>query len=248
MELRELRSCDFLAKFDALRALDNAIRERSICVSAFVDSCRAGGQELDERRKNVNKRVIQTSAAGIGSGGLIILGIILTPISFGASLVVSFAGAAVGVVTGGTAAGVRTHEAVKQNSKITDIKAEQEVFQSKEQRVASMLKKVDEYFTTEIANSSTTDAECPGISRRGFLAIGSALRAGKGVAGIIIAAVRVGTTAATIAASVLGPVSIVADVAFLAEAAHNKRKGDKTNAGEMLQEMAETVDVKCEKC
>ncbi|XP_060574167.1 uncharacterized protein LOC132731886 [Ruditapes philippinarum] len=240
-----VRSCGFLAKFDALIELDIAIYERNIAVSAFVNSCIAGGQELDERRRRITTTVIASSSVGIVSGGMVIAGLILAPFSFGASLGLSIAGGAIGVGSGVAAGTARTVEAVKQNSKLNDIKAEQEEIKSKEQRVASALQKVEEYFRTEIANSSTTDTEGPGSSIRGLLAIGSALRAGHSIAGIALAAVRLGTTAAAVTASVLGPLSLVFDVAFLAEAAHNKHTGDKTNAGEMLHDMAETVDVKC---
>ncbi|XP_060558583.1 uncharacterized protein LOC132718862 [Ruditapes philippinarum] len=85
-----VRSCDFLAKVDALMELDIAIYERNIAVSAFVNSCIAGGQELDERRRRITTTVIASSSVGIVSGGMVIAGIILAPFSFGASLGLSY--------------------------------------------------------------------------------------------------------------------------------------------------------------
>ncbi|XP_060558581.1 uncharacterized protein LOC132718859 [Ruditapes philippinarum] len=197
-------SCDYLAKYDALIDVDRAIYERNIGVSAFVSSCTAGGQELNERRRRITTTVIASSSVGIVSGGMVIAGLVLAPVSFGASLGLSIAGGAIGVGSGVAAGTARTVEAVKQNSKLMDIKAEQAEIQAKEQRISSILQKVEEYFTIEIANSRTTDAEGPGISRRGFLAVGAALRAGHSVAGIALAAVRLGTAATAVAAGILG--------------------------------------------
>ncbi|XP_045159450.2 uncharacterized protein LOC123524905 [Mercenaria mercenaria] len=239
------KTCDFLAKFDALVVLDNAIYERNISVSAFVNYCKIGGQELDERRKRITTTVIASSSIGIVSGGMVIAGLILAPFSFGASLGLSIAGGAIGVSTGVAAGTARTVEAVKQNNKLKDIKVEQAEIQQKEERVAAALEKTEQCFQTTIRKANTTEGEGPGISRRGFLAVGSAIRASHSIAGITLAAVRLGATAAATAAAVLGPLSLVFDVGFLAEAAHNKAKGDKTNAGELLRSLAETVDIKC---
>ncbi|XP_045159446.2 uncharacterized protein LOC123524904 [Mercenaria mercenaria] len=240
-----VKTCDFLEKYDALVVLDSAIYERNISVSSFVDSCKTGGQELDERRKKITTTVIASSSVGIVSGGMVIAGLILAPFSFGASLGLSIAGGAIGVGTGVAAGTARAVEAVKQNTKLKDIKEEQAEIQKKENAVAAALEKMERCFQTTIKKGNTAEDEGPGISRRGFLAVGSALRASHSVAGIALAAVRLGTTAAAVSASVLGPLSLVFDVAFLAEAAHNKATGDKTNAGELLQGHAETVDMKC---
>ena len=214
-------------------------------MSAYVKSCISGGQELNTRRKKVNTTVIASSSVGIASGGMVIAGLILAPFSFGASLGLSIAGGVIGVGTGVAAGTARTVEAVKQNSKLKDIKLEQDEIQLKEKRIADAVQNVEIYFSTEVGNSNTSETEGPGRSRRGFLAVGSALRASHSVAGIALAAVRLGATAATVTSSVLGPFSLILDITFLAEAAHNKRKGNKTRADELLQQNAKTIDLKC---
>ncbi|XP_045159445.2 uncharacterized protein LOC123524903 [Mercenaria mercenaria] len=241
-----VNTCDFLAKFDALVDLDNAIYERNVSVSAFIDSCKTVGLELDERRKKITTAVIASSSVGIASGGMLIAGLVLAPFTFGASLGLSIAGGAIGVGTGVAAGAARTVEAVKQNTQMKNIKEEQEKIQQKEERVAKALEKIERLFQTSIKKADTTGAkEPPSLSKGSFLAVGSAMRASHSAAGIALAAVKIGTRTAAISASVLGPLSLVFDVAFLAEAAHNKATGDKTNAGELLRRHAETVDMKC---
>lgn len=69
----------------------------------------------------------------------------------------------------------------------------------------------------------------------GFMAIGSAMRVSHGIVRICIAAVRLSNAAAAVSASILGPLSIVTDIAFLAGAAYHKAKDDKTNAGKQAR-------------
>lgn len=240
-----VRSCEYLSQYDALIVLDSAIFERNLSVAAFASACQIGTKELNERRRKVTTAVIASSSIGIASGGLIIAGIILAPVSFGASLGLSIAGGALGVGTGVAAGTARVVEAVKQNSKLKDINTEQAIIKEREERVSAAMENVEKLFQTLLTKAQRSPDEGPGISRRGFLALGSAFRSAHSVASIALAAARLGTTAASVSAAILGPLSLVFDVAFLAEAAHNKSKGDKTNAGYMLQSMAETVEIKC---
>ncbi|XP_053395330.1 uncharacterized protein LOC123523964 [Mercenaria mercenaria] len=237
-------SCDYLRQFQALVALDNAIYSRNVAVIAFGNSCLSGGRELDERRKKVTTAVISSSSLGIVSGGLIIAGIVLAPVSFGSSLGLSIAGGTIGIGAGVAAGTARTVEAVKQNETMTIIRTQQAKIQEKENDVADSIRDVENVFQIFIRNDQDAENEELGRSRRGFLAVGSALRATHGGFGIALAATRLAASAATVSAAVLGPLSLVLDIAFLTEAAYNKAKGDKTNAGEKLQSIGETMGTK----
>lgn len=198
---------------------------------------------MDERRKKINITVIGSSAGGIVSGGLVITGLALAPISFGTSLGLSIAGGAIGVGTGLASGTARTVEALKQNSKLKTINITSEEIHHLEQNVALWFQKVETCFETNIEKTRVLGAECPGMSLRGFLAVGAVFRASHSAVAIALAAAKLGGAAAALAASILGPFGIAFDIAFLAEAAHNKIKGNKTNAGELLRVMADTVRI-----
>lgn len=238
-------SCEYLFQTAALIELDRAVRERNYYVQALVNACSLGEEELNERRKRVTSAVIASSSIGLLSGGLVIAGIVLAPFSLGASFGLSVAGGAIGVGTGIASGTARVVEAVKQNSKLDDIAKVEADIREKEGNVSIALMQVEEAFKEWSARFEESAKNTPGISQRGFLAIGSALRSAKSVASVVLAVGRFGSTAATVSAAVLGPLSLVFDVAFLAEAAHNKSEGDKTEAGTKLRTMADTVKMKC---
>ncbi|XP_045157344.2 uncharacterized protein LOC123523763 [Mercenaria mercenaria] len=237
-------SCNYLRQFQALVALDSAVYDRNVAVIAFGNSCLIGGREFDERRKKVTTAVISSSSFGIVSGGLIIAGIVLAPVSFGTSLGLSIAGGAIGIGAGATAGTARTVEAVKRNKTMKLIKTQQAQMHKKEKDVADSMRDVENLFQVFVRNEQDAENEELERSWRGFLAVGSALRATHGGFGIGLAAAQMTASAATLSAAVLGPLSLVLDIAFLTEAAYNKAKGDKTNTGEILQSIAETMGTK----
>lgn len=243
-----VKSGNYLAQISAVIALDTAINKRNDNLSQLRGNCLDGSREIDERRKKVTTAVIAGSSMGVVSSAMVITGLALTPVSFGASLGLSIAGGAIGVGTGVTSGGLRVLEAVKQNEKMNIVKENLRLIEESEKEVFNALNEIYNCFKSKVAALKDSGEECPGKSMRGFLAVGSLFRASHSAVSIILAAVRVSATAAAVSASVLGPLSLVFDLTFLAEAAHNKRKGDKTNAGKLLKALAESVDMKCIIC
>lgn len=188
-------------------------------------------EKLTGRRSLVNKAVIGTSATGIIGGVMTIIGLVLVPLSFGASLGLSIAGAAVGLSSGGVQAGFRVHEAAEQNS---DTKVLSEELKNLHEELAALLEQFRDYFQN--SDPCTTGPTTPGISLRGFMAFGNVFRSLHTIAGIVLPAVKVSANAATTAAAVLGPISMALDIAFLSEAVYNMTtKENRSGAIDLLE-------------
>lgn len=239
-----MSSCKHLKQIEALVALDNAVYNRNLVVANFVSSCQLGGNEIDERRKAVTTTVIASSSAGIVSGGLIIAGIVLAPATFGVSLALGIAGGTIGVGAGIAAGAARVVEIVKQNKNLEHVEKQHIIMKEKEETVAVALRDVETVFETFIRNEEEAGDGNFGDGRHGIMAVGSAIRVTHGGIGIGIVATRLAASTAALTAAILGPLSLVIDIAFLAEAAHNKATGDKTNTGELLRSTAETIETK----
>lgn len=222
-----------MTKVIYLRQINNLKRIRKLLhsVQEVQDNVTDIPTELDERRGRVNKVVIGTSVSGIIGGILTVVGIALTPVTFGASLGLSIAGAAVGVGSGALQGGFRVHEAVKQNKSTKEIN---EKVKETHDDLCNCLKEFHELFETErmLGNESIF----AGINIKGFLSVVNVLRVSHGAAGIAISALKVSATAATASAAVLGPLGLIVDTAFLTEAVYDiaKRK-NKTEASRIIQ-------------
>ena len=227
-----------------LKRLEEVHIQLDAFASEFVEKCRKTIAELGERRSTVNKAVIGGATAGIVGGGLTVAGLVLIPFTFGGSLGLTIAGASLGAaggVAGGTA---RVVEGVKQNTSVKEIKSQQESIAAKENEFVSLIQEIDDMIMLNTGRSLRHGVKGPGINLRGFLAIGSALRSVHGGLAIAAAALRVGAAGAAVAASVLGPLSLALDIGFLAEAAHNLRTGNRTQAGEILEKNAKAIEMK----
>lgn len=229
---------------EALCDLDEALYARNICVANYIYSCKRGEIEIDGRRKKVNFAVITGSSAGILSGALVVTGILLAPVSFGASLGLSIAGGVIGVGSGLAAGVARTFEAVKQKITLKDLENIKQAMIQREQRFFLAYHTVAHLFRNDNNGIESSNEYRLDVGSKGLLAIGGALRAAHGGVAIGFAAVRLGGAAAAAAAAVLGPISLVFDVAFLIDAAVNMRNRNKTVAGIILEN---TTKVSCAK-
>ncbi|XP_052274945.1 uncharacterized protein LOC127874596 isoform X2 [Dreissena polymorpha] len=186
--------------------------------------------ELQERRGRVNNAVIGTSISGLVGGVLGVVGLALIPVTFGVSLGLTIAGGVIGASSGIVQGGFRVHEAVKENKSTAQIRETLE-------KVRGDFEKALTDFTREfnldaIGNSGP---ESPGLNIRGSLSIGAILRSVHSGVGIGIAAAKVGASAATTAAAILAPVSLILDGGFMAEAIYGKATGNHTEAGRKLE-------------
>ncbi|XP_045158015.2 uncharacterized protein LOC123524123 [Mercenaria mercenaria] len=57
--------CEYTRRFMTLSELDQVVVERNIEVGRLVRACKEGGEELDKRRKTVNRTVIASSTVGL---------------------------------------------------------------------------------------------------------------------------------------------------------------------------------------
>ncbi|XP_052767966.1 uncharacterized protein LOC128208442 [Mya arenaria] len=188
-------------------------------------------EEFRERRSQVNKAVISTSIGGVVGSVLGIVGMALTPVTFGTSLGLTITGGVIGGVSGFTQAGFRIHEAVKQNGSTSDMNNEWEAINT---NLNESIEEVEELFNV---NKRTNDFEyvVPGKNQRGFISLGNVARSLHGGVGIGIAAAKAAVSTATIVASILGPIGIILDIGFLAEASYNKYNGNQSNAAEIIE-------------
>ncbi|XP_052219092.1 uncharacterized protein LOC127836479 [Dreissena polymorpha] len=186
--------------------------------------------EFQERRGRVNNAVIGTSISGLVGGVLGVVGLALIPVTFGVSLGLTIAGGAIGASSGIVQGGFRVHEAVKQNQSTAKIRETLEKVRGDFEQALTDF--TGEFKIDAIGNSGP---ESPGLNIRGSLSIGAILRSVHSGVGIGFAAAKVGASAATAAAAVLAPVSLILDGGFMAEAIYGKATGNHTEVGRKLE-------------
>ena len=113
--IEDLKKCDQLCS-DFITMFPAWAEERSKC----MDNIRAIADKIDHHHSNVN--VAQLPAAGLGilSGVLVITGLALTPVTFGALLGLTIAGTAVGVASAGTGGGASVMDMVITKRKVKE--------------------------------------------------------------------------------------------------------------------------------
>ncbi|WAR19181.1 hypothetical protein MAR_001019 [Mya arenaria] len=217
----------FIKMYKALLNLETNLNKMENALVRFG----AIPEEFRERRSQVNKAVISTSIGGVVGSVLGIVGMALTPVTFGTSLGLTITGGVIGGVSGFTQAGFRIHEAVKQNGSTSDMNNEWEAINT---NLNESIEEVEELFNV---NKRTNDFEyvVPGKNQRGFISLGNVARSLHGGVGIGIAAAKAAVSTATIVASILGPIGIILDIGFLAEASYNKYNGNQSNAAEIIE-------------
>lgn len=224
---------DTIANHEIIQKKRNVAELRE-CFTTLIEtrmSTSVLSEELTERRNRVNKATIGTSATGIAGGIMAIVGLVLIPVSFGTSLGLSIAGAAIGIGSGVVQGGFRVHEAVTQNSSSKELN---EKITELHEHLGNLLVKFHNLFFP--TDHSHVEPTILGMNQRGFMSVGNVFRSMHSVAGIVLPAARVSATAATAAAAIIGPVSMGLDIAFLGEAVYNMTAGENhSGATELLE-------------
>ena len=129
--------------------------ERKEC----IENITAISDQIDHHHRNAN--VAQLPAAGLGvlSGALVITGIALTPVTFGASLGLTIAGTVIGVASAGTGAGASVTDMVITRRKV---KEAHECFEQHKQNTLKLIEMVSKIvqITDKIEKLSTEDTIC----------------------------------------------------------------------------------------
>ena len=97
-----------------------------------VKTIRTTAEKLVKHHRNVNISRITGSVVAIGGSGIAILGFALTPVTFGASLGLTIAGAGIAAAGGVTAAGASIADTVITK---TGVKEAQEQIQKQNERI-----------------------------------------------------------------------------------------------------------------
>ncbi|PIK60616.1 hypothetical protein BSL78_02460 [Apostichopus japonicus] len=109
-----------LLEYSAYALLDYCLdgsRDAFIFEDDNINSCMTMSKEIEENRQKKDIGVISGSAAGVVAGGLTIGGTLLLPFTFGASVGLIGAGAALGVTGGTVSGGFSLHKFVRDRQK-----------------------------------------------------------------------------------------------------------------------------------
>ena len=219
---------------------------------ATIKTMRTTADNLVTHRRNVNISRITGSLAAIGGSGIAILGFALTPVTFGASLGLTIAGAGIAAAGGLTAAGasivdtVITKTGVREaqaqlefdQDKLKDIDLVQDQIKEQNDRIREKcpdLKDVDIFRITDVfsyaqgiakvGNLAFRVGEAAGISAVEFGSLG--LRA----AGVVARGVAT-------AGIILNVVIIPLDIIEIVRSGWNIKKGNESEASIKLREKA----------
>ena len=221
-----------------------------------VKTIRATAEKLVKHHRNVNISRITGSLTAIGGSGIAILGFALTPVTFGASLGLTIAGAGIAVAGGATATGasivdtVITKTGVKgvqeqyefDQDKMKEIDLIQDQIQKQNDRIREKcpdLKDVDIFRVTDVfsyaqgiakvGNLAYRVGEAAGISAVEFGSLG--LRAAGAVAkGVATAGI------------VLNVVIIPLDIIEIVKSGWNIKEGNESKAAKQLREKADQLE------
>ncbi|XP_047441159.1 calcium/calmodulin-dependent protein kinase type 1D-like [Mugil cephalus] len=262
-ELRELLN-DILDKEPESRPTVNEILARPMIISCLSAKCKATVNELKGKLTNLRdladglERVHKGATVGSLTGGVLgavggitsIVGLILTPFTLGASLIVTGVGVGVGALGGVTAAASNITNMVNQQSDRKAIRNMIKEFEEKINAVVLWLKEIGNSLETIrsscdsvniVDDDSTFKTE--NLKRLGF-------RAGKGIGGIaelvrLVQVAKIGKVAAQasrvvrvaeVATGVFSGLFVAVDLFFIAMDAkeiHDIRKAQAAQAAEV---------------
>lgn len=216
-----------------LKKIKNLTKLQILLLSALqvAENASTVPEELDTRRANVNKAVIATSVTGLVGGILTIVGVALAPFTFGTSLGLTIAGAAIGVGSSGVQSGFRIREAIIQNEKTSGMRNE---IQDIHGKICDSLEEYHSLFETD--GTTENEIQTPGANRKGFMTVANVLRMTHAAASIAFPLAKVSASAATASTAVLGPLSIALDAAFMGEAIYDLvGRKNKTEASKITE-------------
>nr|XP_022291528.1 uncharacterized protein LOC111102888 isoform X2 [Crassostrea virginica] len=233
-----------------MRAIDNCLNascfetdQWMLCNQMLQEHSDSIIQEIESRRKNVNIATITGTSAGILGAVLTGVGIGLAPITAGVSTILSIVGASIAISGGTVATGAKITESVLNKDKINTLKRYQNAYHERFEnlklvlaRLREGLKKLGE-LTSEIqANQDLETSDYANIQ-----SIPGIIRAIKGLVMIPLTVLNVSSRGLMILGTIIGPVSAIVDVTFLAFSAYNMAKGNKTDVTENLRRISASL-------
>ena len=197
--------------------------------------------EFESRRKKTN--IATTTGLSSGVAGVIIAGIGLSAVTAGASLGLSVGGIVLGTVGGTVVASSKIRESVLNKGTIGKLERYQNCYEERLEILKNVigelkkhLMKLETSSEEMLANPSHTGSEfaylqsLPGI-----------IRTVEGFAMIPASILRVSAGTLSIIGAIVGPLTALIDVAFLAFTIRNMWKGNRTDLSENLRRLSASL-------
>lgn len=205
--------------------------------SAMQKLCEVIINELEGNRKNVNIATIVGSATGMVGAVLAIAGLISGPVTFGASLGLTIAGGVVGGIGGATSMGAKITEAVLVKKTLSQMNYTRTMLQKRSDALKEIVSDLHEKIKD--LDDSVKDLIKPGadevFDKSLLQSLAGVARTAKEFYIIPLAMLRFSIRGATIASAILGPLTVVLDIGFMAYSIWNLTKGSKTDVSENLR-------------
>ena len=198
---------------------------------------------MESRRKKVN--IVTVTGIGTEIAGSVMagVGIALVPVTAGTSLALSFGGVALAAAAGSVVTGTKVTESILNRGTIQELKRYQNCYQERLENLKSVmeelkkkLKKLDELSETMLAdkNYEASDYVC-------LQSISGIVHAVEGLAMIPVGVLRMSVGTLSIISAVVGPLTALIDIAFLAFTVRNMMKGNKSDATENLRRLSASL-------
>ncbi|XP_061176150.1 uncharacterized protein LOC133185108 [Saccostrea echinata] len=233
--MREIRVVDTLLETACV-----AVEQWLLCSQILQRRCDLVISEIEGRRKNVNIATISGSGAGILGAVLTGVGIALSPVTGGISLLA--VGGGVLAVSGGTiAAGAKITENYLNSGRVDTLKRYQNCYQERFERLQNVIEELKGEIkrlaevSTEIRTNQNIEAS---DFAAGIQSLPGILRTVKGLAMIPISLLKVSARGITILGAVIGPLTALFDAGLLAFSAYNMAKGNRTDLTENLRRIS----------
>lgn len=221
----------------------DTINQWQECHLLLQQTCDKVIEEMELRRRNVNIATITGSGAGILGAVLTAVGIGIAPLTAGASLALAIGGGALAATGGSVAAGAKITETVMNTKTVEILKRYQDGYQERFEDVQCNLRLLAHEINRlgDIASNMKTNQEIEALDFATLQSLPGILRMAKGITMIPLAVLRISARGITILGAVIGPLSALVDVGFMAFSIRNMVKGNKTDVSENLRRISASL-------
>ncbi|XP_061176773.1 uncharacterized protein LOC133185511 [Saccostrea echinata] len=221
----------------------DAIDQWLKCNLLLQQTCDLVIAEMELRRRNVNVATISGSSVGIIGAVLTAVGIGIAPFTAGASLALSVTGGVLAATGGTVAAGAKITETILNTKTIEILKRYQDGYQERFETVQVNLRLLTDEISRlgDIASEMKTNQDIETFDFAALQSLPGILRMVKGLTMIPLAVLRISARGISILGVVIGPLSALIDVGFLAFSIRNMVKRNKTDVTENLRRISASL-------